>query len=233
MSPDDSTGPAAAYDRLASTYVTQEDDPYCADFEFPQDLIPDVAGSRILDAGCGRGRYTGWLLAEGAAVVAVDASREMVAEAEDRFGDRATVRRADLREPLDFAVDGVVSGLSLHYLPDLRPAFAEFARALRPGGFLAFSTHHPVDDYLVFEDPTYFDTEQESMTWPAGDDEVTVPFYRRPFADVMNPLVEAGFQLDGVIEPTPRPSFEAKKPESYEKRLQQPTFLCVLATLPA
>lgn len=239
MPPDDSVDPPAAYDRLAATYETREADPYCADLEFPavQDLLPDVAGRRILDAGCGRGRYTEWLLDEGAEVVAVDASRKMVAEARDRVGGRATVRRADLAAPLSFAddgeFDGVVSGLTLHYLDDWRPVFAEFARVLAPGGFLAFSTHHPLDDYLVFDDVTYFDIERESMTWSAGDETVAVPFYRRPFGEVIRPLVETGFGLDDLVEPTPRPSFEAKKPESYEKRLRQPTFLCVLASLPA
>lgn len=231
--------PAAAYDRLAPTYATQEDDPYCADLEFPamQDLLPDVAGLRVLDAGCGRGRYAEWLLSAGAEVVAVDASERMVERARARVGDRAEVHRADLERPLDFAddgeFDGVVSGLALHYVEDLRPVFAEFARLLAPGGFLAFSTHHPLDDYLVFEDATYFDTERATMTWPAGDGEVAVPFYRRPFADVVNPLVEARFGLDAVVEPTPRPSFEAKKPASYEKRLERPTFLCVRASLTA
>jgi len=234
--PDERPTVENAYDRLSGSYETHEDDPYCADFEFPAmtDLLPGVEGNRVLDAGCGRGRYTEWLIDRGANVVAVDKSSEMVEEARQRVDDRAEVRRADIGESLEFAdgdeFDGVVSGLSLHYLEDWRPVFAEFARILRSGGFLVFSTHHPVDDYVAFEAENYFETERERMTWSASGDEIDVPFYRRPFSEVINPLVETGFRLEELVEPKPTEAFEEKKPESYEKRLTYPTFLCVRAS---
>lgn len=234
MPSDDAPAAADAYDELSEEYERQETDPYCVDFEVPamKELIPSVAGERILDAGCGRGRYAEWLLDQGAEVVAVDKSSEMVAEARRRVGEPADVYQADIAEPLEFdpdAFDGIVSGLTLHYLEDWRPVFAEFARVLRPGGFLAFSTHHPVDDYVAFDTENYFETERLTMTWSTEEGDVDVPFYRRPFSEVVGPLLEAGFQLDEVVEPTPEPGFEEKKPESYEKRMTYPTFLCVRA----
>lgn len=238
MSPDEPPTAADSYDKLSQTYQTREGDPYCADLEFPAmtELLPDVAGKRILDAGCGAGRYAEWLIDKRADVVAVDASQEMVEQARRRVGDRADVRRADIGTALEFAedgeFDGVVSGLSLHYVEDWNPTFAEFARIHRPGGFLAFSTHHPLDDYLAFDAENYFEAERERMTWSAADGEIDVPFYRRPFAAVINPLIETGFQLDEVVEPRPTETFEEKKPESYEKRLKYPTFLCVRASKP-
>lgn len=238
MSPDENPTVEDAYDTLSSSYQTQEDDPYCADLEFPATtgLIPDVEGNRILDAGCGHGRYAEWLTDRGADVLAVDASEEMVERARQRVGGRATVRRADMRKALSFAddgeFDGIVSGLSLHYIENWRRTFAEFARILRPGGFLVFSTHHPLDDYIVFEDVNYFETERERMTWSTSGGEIDVPFYRRPFSEIVNPLIETGFQLDELVEPTPKPTFEEKKPESYQKRLKRPSFLCVRASKP-
>ena len=229
---------ADAYDELAGTYETQEADPYCADFEFPAmtELIPDVAGKRILDAGCGHGRYAEWLLSEGAAVIAVDENAEMLDRARERVGGRADLRRADITEPFEFAddaeFDGVVCGLSLHYVEDWRRPFVEFARVLRPGGFLAFSAQHPVDEYVAFDAENYFEVERERMTWSVAGDDIDVPFYRRPFAEVINPLVETGFRLDELVEPTPEESFADKKPDSYEKRLSYPTFLCVCASKP-
>jgi SAM-dependent methyltransferase len=234
--PDESPTVENAYDRLSGSYETHEDDPYCADFEFPAttDLVPEVEGNRVLDAGCGRGRYTEWLIERGASVVAVDKSSEMVERARQRVDDRAEIRRADIGQPLEFAddseFDGVVSGLSLHYLENWRRTFAEFARLLRPGGFLVFSTHHPIDDYVAFEAENYFETERERMTWSASGDEIDVPFYRRPFSEVVNPLVETGFRLEELVEPKPTEAFEERKPESYEKRLTYPTFLCIRAS---
>lgn len=236
MSPDESPTVEDAYDKLAQTYETQEADPYCADFEFPAmtDLVPNVEGKRVLDAGCGHGRYAEWLTERGADVLAVDENAEMLERARRRIGDRAEIRRADITEPLEFAddgeFDGVVCGLSLHYVEDWRDAFAEFARVLRPGGFLAFSAQHPVDEYVAFEAENYFEVERERMTWSASGEEVDVPFYRRPFSEVVNPLVETGFRLDELVEPKPKETFREKKPESYEKRLKYPTFLCVRAS---
>lgn len=235
MPPDERPTVEAAYDRLAETYETQEEDPYCADLEFPAttDLIPDVTGKRILDAGCGHGRYAAWLAERGAEVVGVDANAEMLDRARQRLGEQVDLRQADITEPLEFAADGefdgVVSGLSLHYVEDWREAFGEFARVLRAGGFLVFSAQHPVDEYIAFDAENYFDVEQEQMTWSADGEDVEVPFYRRPFSEVVNPLVESGFRLDELVEPTPTEGFKEKKPESYEKRLTYPTFLCVRA----
>ena len=238
MPPDESPTVEDAYDKLAQTYKTQEEDPYCADLEFPAmtELIPNVGGKRVLDAGCGHGRYTAWLNERGADVLAVDQNTEMLEQARRRIGDRAEIRRGDITEPLEFAedgeFDGVVCGLSLHYVEDWRQSFTEFARILRPGGFLAFSAQHPVDEYIAFEAENYFEVERERMTWSASGEEVDVPFYRRPFSEVVNPLIETGFRLDELVEPKPKETFEEKKPESYEKRLKYPTFLCVRASKP-
>jgi SAM-dependent methyltransferase len=233
MPPDESPTVEDAYNKLAQTYKTQEEDPYCADLEFPAmtELIPTIEGKRVLDAGCGHGRYAEWLIERGADVIAVDKNTEMLEQARRRIGDRAEIHRADITEPLEFAddseFDGVICGLSLHYVEDWRQAFTEFARILRPSGFLAFSAQHPVDEYIAFEAENYFEIEQERMTWSASGEEIDVPFYRRPFSEVINPLIETGFQLDELVEPKPKETFKEKKPESYEKRLKYPTFLCV------
>jgi SAM-dependent methyltransferase len=236
MPPEERPTVEDAYRKLAPTYAIQEANPYCADFEFPAmaALLPDVAGKRVLDAGCGHGRYAEWLVERGADVLAVDESAEMLERARQRLGDRAVVRRADITDPLAFAdedeFDGVVCGLSLHYVEDWRRPFGEFARILRPGGFLVFSAQHPVDEYVAFDAENYFQVERKQMTWTAAGEEVDVPFYRRPFAEVINPLVETGFRLDELVEPTPTESFEEQRPGAYEKRLRHPTFLCISAS---
>ena len=59
-------------------------------------LLGNVAGLRVLDAGCGPGALTEWLVEHGAAVNAVDVSPEMVRIARERVGDRVRVQVADL-----------------------------------------------------------------------------------------------------------------------------------------
>jgi len=222
-----------AYDELAEQYDADlKTDAYNAYLEFPgtSSLIPDVEGARVLDAGCGTGFYTEWLVEEGAEVVGVDVSEEMLALAREKVGDDTEFHRADLGEPLDFldddSFDGVVSALVLGYVEDWGAVFEEFARVLRPGGFLVFSTGHPVDTFEEGGDGNYFQVERRTKDWG-----VDVPYYRRPFSAMVNPLLDVGFRLDRVLEPQPTDEFREQRPERYEKESTNPVFVCLRATL--
>ncbi|MFN8592749.1 MAG: class I SAM-dependent methyltransferase [Thermomicrobiales bacterium] len=98
-------------------------------------------GCRWLDVGCGTGALTETVLALAApeSVVGVDRSADFVAFARSRIEDpcaRFIVADAmDLPLP-DGAVDAVVSGLVLNFVPDPGRAVREMARLLRPGGTL-------------------------------------------------------------------------------------------------
>jgi len=210
---EDEPTPESAYDELAERYdETVREGPYNANLEFPAtaSLVPDVEGSRVLDAGCGTGVYTAWLAEQGAEVVGVDVSEEMLARARERVKGDARLRQADLRDGLAFAdadsFDGVVSALALGYVADWAGPLSAFARLLRPGGFLVFSTGHPLDQFPFEVDngtANYFETERQHHEWA-----VDVPYYRRSFSAVINPVLEAGFRgrratADGRVRATP------------------------------
>ena len=94
-----------AYEALAEAYAAVVDTkPHNAYYERPAtlSLLPHVGGKRVLDAGCGPGVYSEWLVAHGAEVVAVDASLKMVELAKQRLGAAVNVQRADLAQPLPF-----------------------------------------------------------------------------------------------------------------------------------
>jgi ubiquinone/menaquinone biosynthesis C-methylase UbiE len=223
-----------AYDALAEGYEdTAEQQAHNAHLKFPAmtGLVPDVEGARVLDAGCGAGRYAEWLLEAGAdRVVGCDVSAEMVATARERLGEVATVHHADVAEPLDFleagAVDGVVCSGVLDYVADWRDPLGEFARVLTPGGFLVFSVGHPFSAGSREDCECYFDVERRPPDFEAG-----APFYRRPLEEILGPLLSAGFRLEAVVEPEPTEQFREQAPEAYEEFSQEPTFLCLRATL--
>ncbi|MFC4437714.1 MULTISPECIES: class I SAM-dependent methyltransferase [Natrialbaceae] len=232
--PDESAEPIAreAYDRLAAGYDREgETKPANAYLERPAtlSLVPDVAGDRILDAGCGAGHLTAELADRGASVVGVDVSEAMLAYARDRQPSASFVR-ADLGTGLPFAdreFDGIASSLAFHYLREWEPLFRKLRRILRPRGWLVFSVQHPHADFVEYDDArNYHERERVSATWESFGTTVDVPAYRRPLSAMVDPALDAGFRLDRLVEPTPTDAYKRVDSERYEYESTNPNFLC-------
>ena len=226
-----------AYEALAERYAamvdTKAENAY---WERPAtlSLLPDVKGLRVLDAGCGPGEYVEWLVDHGAEVAGVDASPKMVELARRRISSRATIRRADLRRPLDFLADEsfdlVLSSLVMDYVEDWLGVFREFHRLLRPAGLLVFSTEHPLSNWRLRTTQDYFATERMEWTWKGfGEPHVVMPSYRRPLQAMIQPLADAGFVVERLIEPRPTEDCKSAAPTTYEHHQRQPGFMCVRA----
>ena len=107
----------------------------------------DLGGCRrILDAGCGDGRYTRHILRRAdpeALIAAFDLSCRMLVRARRRLkNERVRCVSADLtRLPYpDGFFDAVVCGWVLEHLPDPGPGLRELARVLQPGGKMLLMT---------------------------------------------------------------------------------------------
>ncbi|MEA2786140.1 MAG: hypothetical protein QOF71_2244 [Candidatus Eremiobacteraeota bacterium] len=216
---------AQAYARVTAANV------YNAEYERPamRDILGDVRGLDVLDAGAAAGEHSAWLVAHGARVVAIDASGAMVDLARARLGDAVTVLCADLAHPLPLAgasVDIVLSSLTLHYLEDWLPALREFARVLRPRGRLVLSTHHPA----LTDDPSadYHAVRLVEEGWD-GFSDVPVPmrFYHRPLERIVGDVLAAGFVLRALREPRPSADAQARDPVVAAKLRTRPWFLIV------
>src|SRR3954468_14910438 len=91
------------YDGFAEAYTAEnETNLVNAYYERPAmlALAGDVAGRRILDAGCGSGPLFAALRDRGALVSGFDASSGMLELARRRLGDFADLQVADLASPL-------------------------------------------------------------------------------------------------------------------------------------
>jgi SAM-dependent methyltransferase len=226
-----------AYETLAEAYAAVvETKPHNAYYERPAtlSLLPDVKGKKVFDAGCGPGIYSQWLIKNGANVTAVDASPKMIELAKQRLGENADVRLADMSKPLDFLesanFDIVLSPLVLDYIENWYSVFGEFYRLLRPSGYFIFSVTHPFFDYIYYKTDNYFRTELVGSEWRGFDKvRVEMPSFRRPLNELLNPLLETGFQLEKIIEPLPKDEFKTADPKHYEELSKFPAFLCVRA----
>lgn len=220
------------YDQMASFYERHAaDSAYNAHYDRPAvlELLGDVTGLAVLDAGCGPGLYAEELVRRGAAVTAVDASAEQVMRAKARLGGSAEVHRVDLQAPLPFAsgqFDVIVCALVIHYLQDPRVTLGEFRRVLRPGGRAVVSTSHPTIDWLR-KGGSYFAVQVEEDLWDSEGRRTPVSFWRRPLTDLCAAATDSGFLIERLVEPVPAPTMQDRWPEAWERLNRDPGFLIV------
>jgi SAM-dependent methyltransferase len=107
-------------------------------------IAPEItAARRILDLGCGNGRYLEEFrrLAPAAMVAGADLSADMLVQARIRNGTATPLMRADASAiPLRAALfDVIFASHVFPFVPDLRLAVGECVRCLAPGGALIAS----------------------------------------------------------------------------------------------
>lgn len=235
-----------AYNELASDYEGITNAAIREYYEWPavRSLLLNLTGLRVLDAACGDGFYTERLLKRGATVVGIDASREMIAQAQDRFSeeDRVTVHQADLTEDLfEFNTeqfDLILCQLALEHIEDWDAVFTGFSRVLKSQGRVVISTSHPVRDYVDAEYPvrehiladsaTYAEIERADRDWGNDTEDFVMPFYRRPLEALMRPGTDAGLLVEEVVEPDVTETFRNERPDlADEFHHGPPNFLCL------
>ena len=207
-------------------------------------LLPELAGKRVLDLGCGYGWHCRYAAEQGAeAVLGIDQSARMVGEARARNAHpRITYRKCGLEEyeyPPE-AFDCAIANLVLHYVEDLDPVYRAVRRTLRPGGALVLNIEHPVFTAGVGQDWLYGD-DGRPRCWPVDD-----YFYPGPrtthflgcevlkqhhtLTQILMGLLRAGFRLDAVEEAMPDGAMMALPGMADEMR--RPMMLLVGASLP-
>lgn len=220
------------YDAFARAYSTaNETNLLNAWYERPAmvDLVGDVDGRRVLDAGCGAGALAAALRAEGAIVSGFDLSPGMVALARERLGDDTDLRVADLGEPLpydDDSFDVVACSLALHYLADWAGPLVELRRVLRPGGRLVVSVPHPAVYLVNYPTRDYFALTQYSEEFEFGGQSAVLTYWHRPLHAMTDAFREAGFRIAVVSEPPWSPDTPAELLPA--KASERTAFVCFL-----
>ncbi|MFI5666133.1 class I SAM-dependent DNA methyltransferase [Streptomyces sp. NPDC051704] len=227
------------YDSFAEAYSAENENSLVnAYYERPAMLAiaGDVAGRRILDAGCGSGPLSAALHDRGAVVTGIDASAGMLALARRRLGDDVALHVADLGGPLPFdddAFDDVVASLVLHYLEDWGPTLAELRRVIRPGGRLITSVDHPFVAYTVQEPrPDYSATTSYAFDWTFDGEPAPMRFWRKPLHAMTDAFTTAGFRLVALSEPQPDPAARELFPDDFPALSTKPCFLFFVLEVP-
>jgi ubiquinone/menaquinone biosynthesis C-methylase UbiE len=169
-------GVRETYDHIATHFSKTRANPWPETETF----LEGRAGGLGLDVGCGNGRNAEVLAGHADRVLALDASRGMLATARERVPGVALCQGDAARLPV--ASDAVRTALyvaTLHHLPDRetrRASLSELGRVLAPGGralVSAWATAHDRFDADP-EAETGFDT---TLDWTLPDGETVPRFY--------------------------------------------------------
>ncbi|HEX6045243.1 MAG TPA: class I SAM-dependent methyltransferase [Pyrinomonadaceae bacterium] len=139
----------AHYDTISADYEAHYSDEWSLAYRRQFIYEPmfaglDLSGMKILDAMCGTGQTTEYLLDRGADVTGLDISNEVIQSFRARWTNVHAVKRSLLDSGLpasSFDVVVVVGGLH-HIHPNLNLAMQEIHRVLKPGGYLCFMEPH-------------------------------------------------------------------------------------------
>ena len=217
-----------AYDSIAEGYAVMNETSLLNEYynrPAIAELVGDVAGRRVLDAGCGSGPIFADLRAAGAIVTGIDSSVGMLEQAKLRLGTDADLAVADLGEALpydDNTFDDVIASQALHYLKDWGPTLAEFRRILKPSGRLVISEEHPsatfLGDRLSGGSSEYFGVRARTEEWNMGGQSAQLVFWDRPLHAMIDAYVAAGFRIVTISEPAPSSEAYELFPEEFANR---------------
>jgi len=137
------------YDTIAADYEAHYSDEWSVEYRRrfiyePMFAGLNLAGLQVLDAMCGSGQTTSYLLARGASVTGLDISNEVVDTFQSRWAGANVVKRSLLDSGLpdnSFDCVAVVGGLH-HIHPNVKAAVREIHRVLKPGGHFCFMEPH-------------------------------------------------------------------------------------------
>jgi 2-polyprenyl-3-methyl-5-hydroxy-6-metoxy-1,4-benzoquinol methylase len=197
-------------------------------------LLPDPAGRRVLDLGCGAGQLAHHLAERGAAeVVGVDISERMLALARaERSHPRVTYLQQAIEQSA-FApgrFDLVVSSLAVHYVADYRGLMQRVASWLSANGILVYSTEHPVYLSRATGDGWIRDASGEPVSWAVdryAEEGLReehwftdgVRKYHRTVASLLNGVIDAGLSIERVVEPVASREQLDRRPDwGHERR---------------
>lgn len=204
-------------------------------------LLPNMAGTKVVDLGCGYGWFCRWAAQQGAAsVLGLDVSQKMLERASASDHDpRITYRRADLEhltlEKSAFTL--VYSSLAFHYIQDLNALLHSVYDALLPGGKLVFSIEHPI--FMASLSPDWRVDANGQKIWPVDHYQVEGPRstnwlsegvikYHRTLGTLLNGLIGAGFTLEHVNEWGPSAEDLTTRPTLADE-IHRPMMLLVAA----
>jgi ubiquinone/menaquinone biosynthesis C-methylase UbiE len=210
------------------------------------DLLGNVTGKDILDAGSGDGVFTEHFSLKGAHAVGVEGAKELVKIAQTKYPNR-NFQTHDLLEALPFAngkFDAVFANMVLMHLSQIDTFLSEVKRTLKPKGIFVFSILHPCFNFptmllykswwdkILMKKPSglafdYFQTGVSRRYESTTSRDLT--HYHRTIEQYSQKLRQLGFMIEAITEPHELPKDFLMNNPKLEYATRLPRFLFIKA----
>ena len=204
-------------------------------------MLPDLAGKKVLDIGCGMGQHAKQYAEMGAAsVLGIDISEKMLAYAgKNNAADRVTYRRLSFTDlnRLEERFDVITSSLAFDYAEDFLSLMKSIRGLLTDRGVLVFSMSHPIATAYdgVYDRYTRTETGERlyanlhnygieglrHIRWIVEDYEV----YHRTVSTLINDMIAAGLVIEECRESRVAEEIRKKYPDKFGGVIHQPDFI--------
>lgn len=203
----------------------------------------DVTRLRILDCGCGEGRFCRMLVDRGAGcVVGVDTCEPMLAAARELKSSREEYVLGDAEDLwflADESFDLAVSYLNQCDLADFEANVREVYRVLKPNGRFIVANIHPMRSageswkrgpdgtklYVMLD--RYFDEGERHFFMKGAE----VTNFHRTLSTYIRGFLKAGFAVEDIVEPMATEEAVARYPEIADER-RVPNFIIYVLRKP-
>lgn len=186
---------ARIYDQWAEIYDTDQNRTRELAGQLLRKIDLPVAGSDVVEIGCGTGRNTEWLATLARTITALDFSEEMLRRATTRIQyPKARFIQHDVRTawPVpDESAHLIIAMLVLEHVEQLEIVFAEAARTLHPRGHLFICELHPMRQLMG---------GQAQFSNPQSGERELVPAFLHNVSDFVNAGLSLGFELQRLDE---------------------------------
>jgi cytosine/adenosine deaminase-related metal-dependent hydrolase/ubiquinone/menaquinone biosynthesis C-methylase UbiE len=198
--------PSEAFDTWAQVYDEQANPLLSLEQRFLSQMLPDIDGLDVLDAGCGTGRWLQLLASSHSmSLIGVDASAQMLHRAAAKLGSASSLRLGSCTAlPVgDAAVDLVLASFVISYLENVDIFARELHRVTRPGATIFLTDMHPVTAISC----------NWKRSFKVNAKEEQIPINRRLIHQITDTFQSCGFELLTLIEP----HFELEEKKVFEQ----------------
>ena len=167
------------------------------------EFLGNITGESILDIACGNGSFSALLSRMGADVTAIDYSDRLIDIAKMRWKESNVeflVCDATNEECIlslgEHRFTKAVSTMALMDISDIKPMVKALSKVLKHNGLFVFATQHPCFVTLTDRYMTEHSYQGEAITGQP----VLHTYYHRSLQDLLSPLFENGFVIEGLQE---------------------------------